>query len=163
MLTVGCTKDGKTGPQGPAGTNGTNGANGNANVQNISITVSPSQWTYDAVNDRMYYRYSYPIDTVKFNSAVCAYIMSTSGEQAIPYYSCPSSNVWCEQYDMALDLFQFPAYIEFQYTNYKSKTTAPTGDDFFYLVVIPPSQRKAHPDVNYKNYQEVKKAFNLKD
>lgn len=143
-------KDGKDGAQGPAG------PAGNANVQNISITVSSAQWTYDSFYERHYYRY---YTSVNSQSAVYVYVMSGSGKQAIPYYHCPS---WqCVQYDMATYLFGSPAYIEFQFTNYVTNTTAPTGDTFLYLVIIPPAQRKAN--VDHTNYEEVKKAYHLSD
>lgn len=145
-------KDGETGPQGPAG------PAGNANVINYSITVSSSQWTYDSFYERHYYRY-YTSDNSQ--SAVYGYVMSGTGKQAIPYYHCPS---WqCIQYDMATNLFQSPPYIEFQFTNYTSSTTPPSSNTYLYLVIVPPAQRLAHPDVDYTNYEEVKKAFNLKD
>lgn len=154
MTTIlGCAKDGKDGlpgPQGPAG------QNGNANVKNYSLTVSSWQWTYDNLYERHYYRYS---NSSNSQSVVYGYVMSGSGKQAIPYYTCPS---WqCIQFDMATYLFGSPPYIEFQYTNYNSKTTAPTSDSYFYLVIVPPTIRMANPNVDWTNYEEVKKTFNL--
>ena len=161
MMTSIFVFDGCKKPQdGINGKDGAKGATGNANVQNISVNVTASQWTYDNLYDRLYYRY---YNSSNSQSAVYAYVISGSGEQAMPYYNCPTSNAWCDQYDMATYLFGSPPYIEFQYTNYKSKTTAPTTTTNFYLVIIPPAQRKAHPNVDYKNYEEVKKAFNLKN
>ena len=31
------------------------------------------------------------------------------------------------------------------------------------IVIIKPAGKLAHPNINYKNYEEIKKAFNLKD
>ena len=85
------------------------------------------------------------------------YIMSGNGKQVLPYvstfYNC--------RYTMASDLFMSPAYIQFQFTNFNSYTTAPTYDEYLYLVVVPPAQRATHPNVNYNSYEDVKKAFNL--
>lgn len=182
-----CAKDGETGPQGPAGPqgaqgptgnngsqglpgqNGVNGQNGatgatgqtgatgatgNANVVNYSVTISTNDWIYDNLYERWYFRFTC---SDKSTSGVYSYVMSGSGKQSIPYYSCPS---WqCEQFDMATYLFGTPAYIEFQYTNYTSKTTKPTSDTYIYIVVIPPAIKK--PNVDHRNYSAVKAAYNL--
>jgi len=156
-FTFSTCKKGDTGPQGPQGAQGTAG---NANIQNYSITVSPSQWTYDNVYEIWYYRYS---NSSNMNSAVLAYVISGNGEQAMPYYACPTSGAWCEQYDFATYLFGSPPYIEFQYTNYLSRTTHPNYDTNFYLVIMPPALHDTNPNVNWSNYKEVKAKFNLKD
>ena len=162
MLTFNQCKKGDTGPAGPAGvngingTNGTDGANGNANVLNYDFTVSSSQWTYDNLYERWYFRYS---SSVNSNSAILGYVMSGSGKQAMPYQTCPS--FMCEQYDFATYLFGSPPYIEFQYTNLDTRTIKPSNDVYYYLIIIQPSQKKLHPTLNWNNYEEVKKAFNL--
>jgi len=169
-LTIISCKKGDTGPQGPAGPQGATGqqgpqgptgqqgATGNANVQNYSITISSSQWTYDNLYERLYYRW---YNSANSQSAVYGYVMSGSGKQSMPYYT--STSAWSEQYDLASKLFSSPAYIEFQFTNYNSRTTAPSYDKYFDLVIIPPTQRKANPNVDYSNYEEVKRVFKLGD
>lgn len=151
VLTFGaCTKakDGVPGAQGPAG---------NANVQNYSITVTPSQWTFDNTYQHWYYRY---YTSMNSESAVLGYVMSGSGKQAIPYYQHDPSSF---QFDMATYLFGTPPYIEFQYSNFTSLTTKPSYDTYFYIVSMPPAMIVSHPNVDFKNYVEVKKTFNLKD
>jgi hypothetical protein len=149
-LTIISCKKGDTGPAGPAG------KDGNANVQNYSITISSWQWTYDNTYERLYYRW---YNSANSQSAVYGYVMSGSGKQSMPYYT--STSAWSEQYDLASNLFSSPAYVEFQFTNYNSRTTAPSYDKYFYLVIIPPAQRKANPNVDYSNYEEVKRVFKL--
>lgn len=161
MAFTNCKKDagpkgdkGEKGEAGINGTDGTNGANGNANVKNYSITIHPSDWSYNSTYSQ--WQYNYYISE-NFNSAVIAYVMSGNGKQAIPYYE-PVSNC---QFDMANNLFASSPYIKFQYINFASTTTAPSNDQYMYLVVIPPAMIK--PGVNVKNYAEVKAAYNLKD
>lgn len=142
-----CKKDpGPAGPAGPAG---------NANVIHYSVTVAPWQWSYDAFYSHWDYQYSCTADN---ESAVLMYVMGGNGKQAMPWYNS-FSNV---QYDFATNLFATPSHIEFQYTNFTSNTTAPTSDEYFYVVIIPPAIRAAHPDLDYSNYEEVKRTFSLR-
>lgn len=139
---------GETGPVGPAGTNGA------ANIKNYSITIHPSDWVYNNTYSEWQYNYYLSENS---QSAVLGYIMSGNGKQALPYVNTPLN---C-RYTFATDLFQTLPYIQFQFTNFATTTTAPTSDQYLYLVVIPPAMVKQ--GVNVKNYEEVKSAYNLKD
>jgi hypothetical protein len=145
-----CSKPekGETGPQ------GSQGAPGNANVINHDITVHPSDWTYSNTYHHWYYKY---YTNENNQSAVLGYVMSGNGKQAIPYYETTSG----QQYDLANNLYASVPYIEFQYTNFNANTTAPTSDKYFYLVTMPPAMMVAHPNTNWKNYNEVKATLNL--
>lgn len=127
-------------------------------IQNYDLTISSWQWSYDNLYERWYYQWSC---TANSNSLIYAYVMSGAGEQLMPYYTCQSSNAWCKQYDLATNLFQSPPYVEFQYTNYNSRTTKPAYDEYFYIIIVPPSVSMAHPNVDWTNYDEVKATFNL--
>lgn len=130
---------------------------GAGQVQNYDLTVHNWEWTYDNLYERHTHRFD--IANPEYGSAVLAYVMSGSGKQAIPYYTCPS--FMCEQYDMADNLFDSSPFIEFQFTNYISRTTGPNSDEYFYLVIIPPGKMLEHPNLDLTNYEEVRKAFNL--
>jgi hypothetical protein len=155
VLTLGLTftscKKAEKGDTGPAGTNGTNG---NANIENFAITIRPGDWIYSSTYSEWHYNYYISKNS---QSAVLGYIMSGNGKQALPYVSTPSN---C-RYTMATDLFQTTPYIQFQFTNFTVATTAPTYDQYLYLVIIPPAFVK--PNVDIKDYNAVKKAYNLKD
>ena len=155
--------EGPIGPIGPAGTDGTNGTNGTngtegtdgaVNVENLSITVSPSQWTFDATSDIWYYRYNTDVD---INSLVYGYVMSGNGHQALPYLTI--TDYKSEQYTFATDLFETPPYVELQYSNLDDFSAKPTGDTYFYLIVVPPSSNKSNLD--YSDYDAVMDFYNL--
>lgn len=148
-----CTKEGKQGEQGMSGANGTNGS---SNVQNFDITLNSWDWTYDNLYQRQYYRYWVSAD---YNSLVVCYVMSGSGKQIMPYYEAITQR----NYDFANVLYQSSPYIEIQYTDYNSPTTAPSSSKNFYLIIVPPTARLANPNVDYTNYEEVKRTFNLKE
>ena len=123
-------------------------------VQNYDLTIHPYDWSYSSTYSEWHYNFYQPINS---QSLVMGYIISGNGEQVLPFVS----TLYNCRYTMATNLFMSPAYIQFQFTNFNSYTTAPTYDEYLYIVVVPPSQRVTHPNVNYNNYDDVKKAFNL--
>ena len=140
----GCSgKDGAPGATGPAG---------NANVKNYDLTIKPGDWKYNASYQEWYYDYPCSANS---QSAVLGYVMSGNGKQSLPYVFTLGN---C-RYTMATNLFTSSPYIEFQFTNFTSATTAPTSDEFFYLVIIPPAMKKAHPNTDWNNYAEVMKVI----
>lgn len=156
LTTFSSCKKAEKGEDGPIGLTGATGPAGNANVENYSVDVNPGDWSYNSLYKRWYYKY---YTSVNSNSAVLAYVMSGSGKQAIPYHEHSPVDI---EFGMATDLFLATPYIEFQYTNVNSFTTAPTSTRNFYLVVIPPAMIAAHPETDFKNYEEVKATFHLK-
>jgi hypothetical protein len=127
-------------------------------VQNYDLTISSSQWTYDDLYDRWYYQLTCSANP---NSAVYVYVMSESVKQAMPYYVCPEFK--CAQYDFATALLASPSYIELQFTNYVSRTSRPAENEYFYLVIVPPTIIMAFPDFDWSNYEKVEATFNIKD
>ncbi len=143
-----CTKEG---PAGPAGTDGTNGA---VNIENFDFTVASYQWVYDDLYDIWYYRYNVEKNS---SSLVYGYVMSGNGKQAMPYHEKTSySDI---EYTFATHLFGSPTYIELQYANFENPTTVPIGDTYFSLIIIPPSENKAH--IDYSDYNTVLDYYHL--
>jgi hypothetical protein len=141
-----CSKGdtGATGPQGLAG------ANGVANISTTSITISPAQWSYNS----LYYQWQYNFYTaIAYNSAVVGYVVSGNGDQVLPYETSGIGDAII--YSMADNWFQSTPYVQFQYTDYTSPTTTASYDTYFYLVIIPPSIIKQHPNTNWENSTEV--------
>jgi len=156
LITSGSCKKAEKGETGPMGATGATGNAGNANVENYSVDIAPADWNYNSLYKRWYFKYYKNINS---NSAVLAYVMSGSGKQAIPYHEYYPVDV---EFGMATNLFVSSPYIEFQYTNVNAFTTAPTSIKNFYLVVLPPAMIAAHPETDFKNYEEVKATFHLK-
>jgi hypothetical protein len=123
-------------------------------VQNYDITISPGQWIYSSLYERHYYKY---YSSIPSDALVVTYVMSASGKQAIPYYSCPT---WeCIQFDMANSLFE--GYLEFEFTNYSSRTTGPNSDQYFYIVAVPHGKIGEYNDVDFTNFEEVVRELEL--
>ncbi|MHB8261150.1 MAG: hypothetical protein ACYDCN_09870 [Bacteroidia bacterium] len=155
---------GAQGPQGltgAPGTNGTNGLNGNANV--ITNTSSTSASTWVAVNGNTEWDASFTVtaitSTVVTSGTVQLFLGDGTGNT---WYALPSSYKGLEyNYSYSLNT------VAIQVTNDNgSLPTLPgngTGVVQFKFVVIPPGARLANPNVNFKNYAEIKKAFKLID
>jgi hypothetical protein len=142
----------KKGDTGPAGTAGTNGV---ANISNSVVTVYPADWQnigtgywgvginnsniVSATNDAVFGYMQLPTSSVTAFIALPTSNMLAGGDQVLYSYSAG----------------KFQLYYQY--------ATAPTTSIQIKMVVIPPAGRLANPNVNYKNYEEVKKVFNLKD
>lgn len=151
MISNGCRKD-KEGPMGPQGTAGTNG---NANViGTISISTNSNNWT--------------PISTWGFSTefnlgtitqsvidkgVVMVYEQSGSSWIALPYTYGILSRAF------TFSLGEIKIYVQ----NTDLSTATNPGVVTYRFVVISPSNRMAHSSINYENYEQVKKEFNLKD
>lgn len=145
-------KDGAPGAQGPAGTNG------NANVTSGTVTVS--NWTYDGTN-KLYK--ATIIDNnitqaIVDEGVVLVYLISGGGNLALPVTIYPTST-YSETISFVYGLQQVVLSIQ------DSDLTQPgtPGSINFRVVKIAPSGIIAHPDVDFKNYTQVKAAFNLND
>lgn len=129
---------------------------GESVTQTSDITIESWEWTYDDLYERHYVKHYVDFGP---DDMVMMYVFSGSGKQAMPYYNCVSSGAWCDQYDFATVFYD--GYIEIQYTNFNSIEDGPTDDKYFDLVIIPSTLIKENPNVDFKNYEEVKQTFDL--
>jgi hypothetical protein len=151
---TGCKKEG---PAGPAG------ANGSANVTSNTFTVNTWLW------DSPYYYVDLPVSAITSanNSTVAVMVyFSTNGNAwvALPYtqYNSPSQNY----------IMGFVTGVGTVEVNWFYDTSLSDGVDpnAYYgvpvkckVVVIPPVAMAAHPEVDIKNYEQVKNTFGLQD
>jgi hypothetical protein len=150
MMTSSCKKEG---PAGPAG---------NANVSSTTFSVNTWSW-----NSPYYYaNFSVPdLTSSNINSAaVLVYFSTTSGTWfAVPYTQYTSTY----DYHMGFSNSIGNVQVTWIYDNSLSSGSDPNtyyGTSVRYkIVVIPPAERKANPNLNVRDYNAVKKAFNLKD
>lgn len=153
LFMSGCSKDGATGPAGPIG---------NANVQTLAFSIPSSNWTVNP-------NYFWEIDAVyqstdfDFNGAVlCYYSVDNNTWQLLPWTSDGNS----PYFEMLFSYNQQTGLFGLEWTNItpgSNAVPAPPATSYFKIVGIPPALKAAHPNVNYKTYNEVKQAFNLKN
>lgn len=144
-------KDGAPGATGPAGSNGTDG---NA-IIHLTLTIHSTDWVWNSIYNQWFFNY---YTTVNSQSAVNCYVLSGNGEEAMPYYNQSDGTTL----SFADNLYSNPGFIKFEYYNLTASLSRPLSDKLIYIVCIPPHMMIQHPEVNLKNYQEVKKVFNLK-
>ena len=157
-LTLTSCKKGDTGPAGPAGTNGTNG---NANVKSKTIFVAGSEWINTPGQSTVTKLVTEITTDIVNNGAVLVYIDNGSNNwSAIPTtVADPSGLVLTFGYDIEPGKLILSTTVNANVT----LTAATFSNTNFRIVTIAASGRVANPNLNYNDYNAVKKAFNLKD
>ena len=157
---------GPQGVQGASGTSGTNGKDGNANVVGRALTIQPSEWKKYTYPDNTYeYKAVVPIpeitQTVLDRGLVMVYRGNSSGKSwtAMPFNTAFQSGNTTYVYNF--DFVHAFGAITFWEAISSGDTPAPTAASYYKVVVLTPQGRIANPGVNYKNYAEVAKAFDL--
>jgi hypothetical protein len=147
LLFNSCTK---TGPQGPQGAQG---PQGNANVLG-SNPFNVSVWSYNGSE----VAYEASFNDADITSAVAAHGVV----EIFLYY--PSDQTWRPLPDIYAGTQFYFRYnqggFDIYYANVDGSTpTAPNGVWTFRSVVIDPSNKQAHPNTNWKNYNEAMAAL----
>lgn len=145
-----CIVEGEQGPQGPAG------EDGNANVQSSSLTTS--NWTYLSPDWYINFTYSAITQDILDNGAVLVYVKSGSNYFQLPYTFYPNSS-----YSRSYTFKHYLGGLTVVVTDSDWLQSPNPGLLTFKVVVIASSAIAKHPNVNLKNYDEVKKTFELKD
>jgi len=143
-----CTK---TGPQGPQGATGATGAQGNANVIGSDPFV-PNWGAYSISNH--WYTVSYTdndITTDVVDRGIVQIFKSygTNTWTPLPDISGITSTVF-DFYDLG-----FTLYIQ---NSNGSQPATPSGNQYR-VVVVSPSNRMAHPNTDWRNYEEATAAI----
>ena len=141
-----CTK---TGPQGPIGPQG---PQGNANVVG-SDPFTVNTWQYDGTSKAYYASFSDPDITadVAAHGVVEVFLSYTDGT----WRALPDVFGGTQFYDR----FSQGGF-EIYFANVDGSTPSNPGSQVFRSVVIYPSQRQAHPNTNWRNYNEVMAVLN---
>lgn len=148
-----CAKDGDVGPA---------GKDGNANV--TSVTLTASSWNWSTAD---YWRYNNWTGVSILTSEVCntgaVMLYQTSGgvniQLPITQTTSTGSTVEHDWYTYAVGGVSI--YVEnADFSDPISQLPIPTT---YKLVCIPSKAMLAHPEVDLKNYEQVKAVFNLKD
>ncbi len=144
----------KKGDTGPAGSQGTAGTNGSANVQSFTVTTNNASWGLDGSNS-----YTSAINVTAINSSVLngGTIQVFIGDGTSTEWGALPFSYSIVQYNYSYKVGQVLLSVSL------STGAAPSnpGGQQFKIVVIPPA--KIIPNVNIKNYEDVKKAYNLVD
>ena len=129
---------------------------GNANIYSSQYTVT---WT---INAPAYYcdisDYNITQAVLDYGSVQVYMSTGTDGWIALPY-TIPISSSYSTTYIFA----HYLGSVRVVKSDTDYTQTGNPGTTTFKIVCISASGRKANPNVNLRNYEEVKKAFNLVD
>ena len=155
MSIIALVLNGCVGKDGAPGATGPQGVAGVSNISSGMVTTASGDWFYNTLTFEYDLTIPVPdiIADVVDNGTVQVFIGNGSGAvwTALPY------NYGIRQVNFEYSFGQIVIFI----TNFDgSQPTTPTVEQFKY-VVIPSRAMIHHPNVNIKNYAEVKQAFNL--
>ena len=144
-----CEKVTVTGPAGE------DGKDGNANV--VSSSITSGSWSFVSPSWSQSFTYSAITQDILNNGAVLVYVASGVNYYQLPYTFYPTSS-----YSRTYNYVHYLGGLKVYVTDSDLNTPEP-GTLKFKVVVIEASGLMKNPNVDLNNYQEVKKAFNLKD
>lgn len=144
--------------KGDTGAPGKDGTNGNANVS--SVILNATTWTWSATYLESYDTWtgvSILSSDVASSGAVMLYEGSGTTWMAVPYsYNLGGGVTFHVYFDYGT------GWVTVHQANSDDSNPNPSAASYK-LVCIPKRAMQLHPEVNIKNYAEVKEAFNLKD
>ncbi|MEY5049994.1 MAG: hypothetical protein RLZZ175_3353 [Bacteroidota bacterium] len=150
---------GEKGDVGPAGTNGTNGTDGNSEVTHDLVTVKTTDWVWDNATNNWTYKYSVP-NTPNSLSLVYGYVTTGQGNAALPYIDFNDGSVT----SFFNNLYLTNQHILITIGDGSNTFPKPTTNILFTFITLPPAKyiRSDNSELDYTNYESVKKFYNLK-
>lgn len=146
----GCKKEGPAGPP------------GNANV--TARTFSATSWSWSS--PYYYANFSVPELTSANagSAAVMVYFHTTSNSWlALPYSQYNSPYNYYMGFSSAAGLVQVTWVYDYSLSSGDDPNTYYGSNVQYKVVIIPPAERKANPDLDLTDYNAVKEAYHLED
>lgn len=161
-LVVSCAKEGPMGPAGPQGPQGPAGQDGNANVASSTLTVYPNDWYWDNTSWRVDFDYPAVNSNIYNSGVVLVYMENENTWRQIPmtfYYSDEDGNF----YSSSLETSFYVGGVSVFWTESDFYDGYRPEERRFRLVAISAGYYSAHPEIDYSNYEVLKKTFELAD
>jgi len=149
-----CTKRGPQGPTGPQGPQGVQGQQGNANVQGGQVTVN---FNWDAATSYGTADIDYDAITQSIvdNGAVLVFMSNGNGGWiSLPYTDYSGTGVSISYY-----FVYAVGTVRIYFSEQDLNNTYMPASATFKVVAVAPAQKQAHPNTNWKNYDEVMAAM----
>jgi len=148
-----CTKTGPPGPQGPQGPAGQSGIDANViGTDPFSVSV----WTYSSADNAFMASFTDPDVTA-----------TVANHGDVEIFLLYSDGTWRNLPDIVNNTQFYSRFSQGGFDIYYARVdgaapTNPGGPWTFRTVIITPSQKQAHPNTNWKNYNEAMAALNEK-
>lgn len=159
VLLSSCAKDGEDGAQGPQG------PQGNANVQSMTFSVSPGDWSPFGTSGQVGYGFGVNViagiitDEIVDDGAVLLYLKSATDRWTALPVTIPEGSTWNKTwlYHYGDQNVQIEVYDDDQLT------VAPTQVNVFKVVAIANSGMMLEDGVNPNSYEDVSRYYGLED
>jgi hypothetical protein len=161
FLLASCGKDGKDGAVGPQGPQGTTGATGNANVTSTTINVAATDWTFQGPAGNGWYdtRLTVPsITQAVLDRGLVLVYWNLWANEYVPLPHLVSPPNWSDATQWTP--FHYVGGVRIEAVTPDHTRAVRPGAAKFKVIIIPAGLRKM-PKVDWNNYAEVAKAFNL--
>jgi len=149
---------GPMGPEGPAG------HDGNANVYSSTVTVKTSDWYWDNTSWRVDLKYEAINADITEHGAVLVYMEDRNTWRQIPltfYYNAFDDDGNEYFYSSSLEVSSYDEGVSIFWTENDFYDGFRPEEHRFKIVVIEASVYASRPDVDYSDYEAVKRAFQL--
>ena len=157
---------GPAGPEGPEGPQGPPGNDGNAYVASTTLMVNSQDWYWDETSWRVDFDYDAITSDVYNSGVVLVYMEVEQTWRQIPmtfYYSEVNSAGETVYYSSSLETSFYLGCVSVFWTDNDFYNGYRPEDHQFRLVAITAGCYSAHPDLDYSDYELVKKTFQLAD
>lgn len=150
-----CSKEAEKGEDGPAG------VDGNANVKSILLTAT--FWNWDSGSSSRYQTWTGVTDISEDIAATGVVLLYQLNPSGTGYYQLPitapisSGVVESDYFEYGIELVQ----IIIQNSNLSDPISQIPTPTYYKLVTMSSTAKLANPYLDYSNYEEVKKVFNL--
>lgn len=141
------------------------GPKGNANVKSSTVTVRSSDWYWDNTSWRVDLEYKAIDANIDDYGAVLVYMDNNNTWRQLPMTFYYSAVVDGEEYyySSSLEVSSYEEGVSIFWTENDFYDGYRPDDHVFKIVVIAASEFNRRSDVDYSNYEAVKKAFQIKE
>lgn len=141
------------------------GPKGNANVKSSTVTVRSSDWYWDNTSWRVDLEYKAIDANIDDYGAVLVYMDNNDTWRQLPMTFYYSAVVDGEEYyySSSLEVSSYEEGVSIFWTENDFYDGYRPDDHVFKIVVIAASEFNRRSDVDYSNYEAVKKAFQIKE
>lgn len=138
----------------------------NANVYSSTVTVREADWRWDNTSWRVDLRYDAIDLSVHDGGAVFVYMDNGNTWRQLPmtfYYTDYDNQGNLVHCSSSLEVSSYSGGVSIFWTENDFYNGRVIGDHRFKIVALSNADYSARPDVDYSNYEEVKRVFQIKE
>lgn len=152
--------------RGPQGPEGPQGPMGNANVASSTLTIYPNDWYWDQTSWRVDIDYKAINADIHNHGAVLVYMDNQNTWRQLPYtfyYSVNNGDGTTSYFSSSLEVSSYKDGVSIFWTESDFFDQYRPEQHTFKIVVIAASLYNSRADIDYSDYEAVRRAFQLED